>query len=128
MPDLAQVNRVLEQLRQRASHERDAANRFSCCMLADFRSDAVVRKLVDELGDGPQFGVALVQRADDCCLVLLDQQTPVLQPIPEWNRSTHPHPLSLRCCNLVADALAGDLALELREGQLDPAEMGGPKC
>jgi hypothetical protein len=37
--------------------------------------------------------------------------------IPERRHAAHPHPLLLRGGDLVADALANDLALELREGQ-----------
>jgi tetratricopeptide (TPR) repeat protein len=41
----------------------------------------------------------------------------VLDPIPERWHPAHPHPLLFRGGNLVADALADDLALELRKGQ-----------
>ena len=40
-----------------------------------------------------------------------------MHPIPERRNATHPHPLLLRGGDLVADALADDLALELRKGQ-----------
>ena len=43
--------------------------------------------------------------------------TSFLHSIPERRHPAHPHPLLLRGGDLVADALADDLALELRKGQ-----------
>ena len=48
---------------------------------------------------------------------LVDEQLPVFEPVAERNRPAHPHALALGCRNLVADALAGDLALELGKRQ-----------
>ena len=60
--------------------------------------------------------------------LLLDQQLAVLQPIAERDITTHPHALLARRGELVPDALADHLALELGEGQQDvqrqPAHRG----
>src|SRR6202007_2606215 len=40
-----------------------------------------------------------------------------LHPITERRHTAHPHPLLFRGGDLVTDALANDLALELRKGQ-----------
>src|SRR5690349_14994699 len=50
-------------------------------------------------------------------LDLVNNETSVLQTIAERHAATHPHALGLRGRNLVTDALAGDLALELGEGE-----------
>ena len=62
--------------------------------------------------------------------VLLDNmERPVLDPIAERNDAAHPDALPLRGGDLVADPLAGDLALELGEGEQhierQPAHAGG---
>ena len=48
---------------------------------------------------------------------LVDHQLPVADVISERQRAAHPHASAFGCSDLVADALAGDLPLELREGQ-----------
>jgi hypothetical protein len=50
-------------------------------------------------------------------LAVDDHELAVLSPITERRHAAHPHPLPFRGGDLVADALADDLALELREGQ-----------
>ena len=50
--------------------------------------------------------------------MLLDNgKATAIGPITEWRRSAHPHAFGLRRGDLVADALGGDLALELGERQ-----------
>ena len=71
----------------------------------------------------------LEDHADGRCLLLLDQQLAVLQPVAERDIAAHPHALLARGGELVADALADHLALELGEGEQDvqrqPAHGGG---
>ena len=59
--------------------------------------------------------------AEDCPhqfgMLFDDMQRPVLDPEPERDDAAHPEPLLLRRRDLVADALARDLALELGERQ-----------
>src|SRR5215813_1476610 len=61
-----------------------------------------------------EFGIAAKDRAHDFRLAVDDDQLAVQHPIPERRHAAHPHPLLFRSSNLVADALADDLALELR--------------
>src|SRR6476660_3310707 len=64
-----------------------------------------------------EFGIAAEDRAHDFRLAVDDDELAVLHPIPERWHPAHPHPLLFRGGDLVADALADDLALELRKGQ-----------
>jgi len=62
-------------------------------------------------------------------LGLVDHQQPVANVVAERQRPAHPHPFGLAGGDLVADAFASDLALELGERQQDvehqPAHRGG---
>ena len=49
--------------------------------------------------------------------MLNDDQLAVLDRVAERRHTAHPHPLLLRSGDLVADAFAGHLALELGKGQ-----------
>src|SRR5215470_8958235 len=69
--------------------------------------------------DRAEVGIAAEERANRFGLAVDDDEFAVLYPIPERRHAAHPHPLPLRGGDLVADALADDLALELREGQQD---------
>src|SRR5262249_5433935 len=64
-----------------------------------------------------EFGIAAKNTADDFRLAVDDDELAVSRPITERWDATHPHPFSFRGGDLVADAFADDLALELREGQ-----------
>src|SRR5215469_2422246 len=63
------------------------------------------------------FGIAAKDRAHDLRFAVVDDELAVFYPITERRHAAHPHPLLLRGGELVADALAHDLALELRKGQ-----------
>jgi len=54
---------------------------------------------------------------DDRGVSLVDDEPSILDVIAHGDGTTHPHALLLRSRDLVADALTGDLALELGEGQ-----------
>src|SRR5829696_8203268 len=66
---------------------------------------------------GAELEIAGKQAPDQDCMVLDNVQGTVLEPVAERHYATHPDALLLRCSNLVPDALARDLALELSEGQ-----------
>ena len=53
------------------------------------------------------------------CFRRFDHQMTVLDPVAQRHHAAHPHALLLRGSDLVADALGGDLTLELREGEED---------
>ena len=71
---------------------------------------------------------ALEDRPDDSRLGSVYHQLPVLHDVAEGHVAAHEHALLPRRPDLVADALGGDLALELREAEQDvesePAHRG----
>ena len=79
--------------------------------------------------DRGAFGEALEDAADDRRFGLVDDQLPVLDVVAERRPAAHPHALLAGGRELVPDALADDLALELGEGEQDiqrqPAHRGG---
>jgi len=50
----------------------------------------------------------------------------VVDPIPKRRHAAHPHPLLFRGGDLIADALADDLTLELRKGGRCEYRRSGP--
>ena len=68
--------------------------------------------------------------ADQLGLAFVWDQPAVLDVVAKWRHAAHPHALALAGGDLVADALAGHLPLELGEGQEDvqhqpPHRRGG---
>jgi hypothetical protein len=70
-----------------------------------------------EQRDRAHFRIAPEDQPDGRRLRLIDDQLAVLDVVAERHVAAHPHALLLRRGDLVADALAGDLALELGEGE-----------
>ena len=68
-----------------------------------------------EQRDRAEFRIAPENHPDGRRLRLIHDQFAVLDAIAERHVAAHPHALLLRRRDLVADALAGDLALELGE-------------
>src|SRR5215475_12770262 len=88
------------------------------------RPKALVRDLVviprasrSSCSNRTEFGIAAEDRAHNLRVAVDDDELAVLRPITERRHPAHPHPLLFRSGDLVADALADELALELREGQ-----------
>src|SRR5262249_53593952 len=83
----------------------------------------------DHLRDRSEPREPLKHEADERCLLGVDDQPTVLDVVTEWRPTSHPHPLFARGRDLVPDALASYLALELREREQDvehqPARRGG---
>src|SRR6266446_5630911 len=117
MDDLASIDPVLKHQIERASGEWLAAAQATRCAGPQRALDAAGVELVLQQPDRAEFGIAAKNEAHGFRLAFDDDELAVLCPIPEWRHAPHPHPPSLRGGDLVADALADDLALELREGQ-----------
>src|SRR6476620_9905891 len=79
--------------------------------------DAPGLQLVLQQPDRAEFGIAAKDEAHDFRLAVDDDELAVLRLITERRHPAHPHPLLFRGGDLVADALADDLPLELCEGQ-----------
>src|SRR5438477_5410888 len=117
MNDLAEIGTVLQHQVERAAREWLAANRAAGSTRPRLAFNAVSVELLLQQPDRAEFGITAEDRPHDLRLAVDDEEFAVLYPIPERWHTAHPHPLSFRGSDLVADALADDLALELRKGQ-----------
>src|SRR5207248_10484682 len=115
--ELAEIGMVLQHQVERAARKWLAANRATGSARPRFALDAAGLELLLHQPDRAEFGIAAEDRAHDLRLAVDGNELAVLYPIAERRHATHPHPLPFRGGDLVADALADDLALELRKGQ-----------
>src|SRR5215203_601403 len=115
--ELPDVDRVGQDLVEVAPAERLAAAASTRSIDALRHNQASGIEPTLEGADGAELDITGKQAPDQDRMVLDDVQGPVLDPIAERHHATHPDALLLRCSNLVPDALARDLALELSEGQ-----------
>src|SRR6266446_10197349 len=112
--DLASIDPVLQHQIQRAAREWLAAAQATRCARPQPALNAAGVELVLQQPDRAEFGIAPKDEAHGLRLAFDDDQLAGLCPIPERRHAAHPHPLLLRGGDLVADAFADDLALELR--------------
>ena len=93
------------------------------------RGLALDGKFADKLRRRTMLGIAAEDAAHQLGLGGIDDQFALDDVVPEWWHTTHPHAFGLARGNLVADTLARDFALELRERQQDvecePPHGGG---
>ncbi|NKA76334.1 hypothetical protein GO285_05304 [Ralstonia solanacearum] len=117
VPDLAQVDRIVQDLVQRA-----LVHQLAHAVVAGLRDPrlghhAFVTQPLHEQCRGRGARKLGEQAAHHRRLHLVDHQLTVEHVIAQWRHAAHPHALALARRDLVADALARHLALELREGQ-----------
>jgi len=67
------------------------------------------------LSHGAELEIELEHRAHRLGFDLVDRERSAVRLVAERDGASHPHALALRSTDLVADPLAGDLALELRK-------------
>src|SRR4029077_17025566 len=115
--DLASIDPVLQHQIERAAGEWLAAARGPRGARPQLAPDAAGAELVLQQPDRAEFSIAAKDEAHGFRLAFAEYELAVVCPIPERRPPAHPHPFLLRTCHLVPDALADDLALELREGQ-----------
>src|SRR6516165_2202542 len=115
--DLAAIDAVPQYQVKGTARERLAADQATRSARPRLAFDAARFELLLQQSDRAEFGIAARDRAHKLRLAVDDDKPVVLHPIPERWHASHPHPFLLRGGDLVADALADDLALELREGQ-----------
>ncbi len=115
--DLAAVDPVLQHQIEGAAGERlpaPAAARGARPLLAP---DARRLELLLEQPDGAERRITPEDVPHRLGLGGNDDELAIAHRVAERRHAAHPHPLLLRCRDLVADALAGELALELGEGE-----------
>src|SRR5712672_402285 len=115
--DLAPINAVLQHQVERTAGERLPTRDAARGAGPQLALDAPRFQLVLQQPDRAEFGIAAKDEAHDFRLAVDDDELAVLRLITERRHPAHPHPLLFRGGDLVADALADDLALELCEGQ-----------
>src|ERR1700756_969637 len=117
MNDLAKIGTSLQHQVERATRKWLAANRATGSARPRFALDAAGVEFLLHQPDRAEFGIAAEDRAHDLRLAVDDAEFAVLYPVPQGWHPAHPHPLPFRGGDLVADALANDLALELGKRQ-----------
>src|SRR5271165_1058494 len=115
--DLAPINAVLQHQVERPAREWLARFETARGAHPQLALDAPGLQLVLQQPDRAEFGIAAKNEAHDFRLAADDDELAVVRLVTERRHPAHPHPLLLRGGDLVADALADDLALELRKGQ-----------
>src|SRR6201984_3662276 len=119
--DLASVNAVLQHQVERAAREWLAALQATRSARPRLAFEPAGFQLVFQQSDRAEFGIAAKNEAHDFRLAVDDDELAVVHSVPERRHPPPPHPLLFRGGDLVANALADDLALELRAGQPDVA-------
>src|ERR1700757_1303440 len=117
MNDLAEIGAFLQHQVERAARKWLAADEATGSARPRFALDAAGVELLLHQPNRAEFGIAAEDRAHDLRLAVDDNELAILYPIAERRDAAHPHPLLLRGGDLVADALANDLALELGKRQ-----------
>src|SRR5438132_5478520 len=111
--DLASIDPVLQHQIERAAREWLAAAQATRGARPQLALDAAGVEFVLQQPDRAEFGIAAKNQAHGFRLAVDDDQLAVARLVPERRHAAHPHPFLLRGGDLVADALADDLALEL---------------
>jgi hypothetical protein len=109
-PSVASVEAIEGTAREAVPSRQD--NTGALATLAD---DAKLVQFVPERPDRTEFRIAPEDQANGLSLDLVHDQLAVLDVISQWDIAAHPHALGLGCRDLVANALTGNLTLELSE-------------
>ena len=117
MSDLAAIQPVLQHLIQIAPQQRPTTARATLRQDPPLGGDALCRELLLQQANRAEFCVKPEYTLNLRRLSRVDHQLAVTDVEAERRVAAHPHALSLGRSDLVANAFAGDLALELRKGQ-----------
>src|SRR5229473_103118 len=112
---VADVEAVLEEMRQRADAISPAPHRPAAREGADLRGDVAPTEFLRQGADRAAFEIEPEHGADRLGLLGHDDQLLADAGIAERDGAADPNALALRGRNLVPDPLADDLALELRK-------------
>src|ERR1700730_18030988 len=111
------VETVLQKVSERADHEAPSGNGFAIRKESQSRLDGFSFQRGRQLSDRPQPQIIREDFADEGRVLGHDLDLLADASITEGNRSPDPDPLAFGGGNLVPDALADHLALELCERQ-----------
>src|SRR6266851_3310266 len=116
---LADVDGVAEQCVERTAREGLLTRAGPTTRYAPLGAETIAVKLRLEQAHATQRAVALEDLSDCGGFGFDNCKLPVAHRVAERDQTAHPHPLAFRGRDLVADALAGDLAFELGEREQD---------
>ena len=119
MHRLAEVDAVVEDLVDRALVDRLARPVLAVLRRPRFRRVAGAAQLLRQLGRRADAQEPLEDEPDELGFRLVHHQLAVAHVVAERRGAAHPHALAPRRGELVADALADHLALELGEAEQD---------
>src|ERR1035437_9956013 len=119
MVDLSQIHMILQHAVQSPSGVDRTPGRATGSTGAFFAADASLVQMLLDLRDTAKLQVHPIDLADALRLGGIDDELAVLDLVTQRNDTTHPHSLTFRSSDLVPDALAGDFAFELSEGEQD---------
>ena len=100
-----------------ASTDQSAASGLACPVCADGQPEVLLIEDGLEPDDAADLEIALKQVPHEGRVFFDDLERSVLDSIAKRHNAAHPDALLLRSGDLVADPLAGNLALKLGEGQ-----------
>src|SRR5262249_19716858 len=115
--DLANEEAVAEEVREGSSSERDASAGLARAEGSRLGADVLCPEVPDQLVDAAYLEISAKDQLYAFGFLLDDDRCAVLEVIAKGQGASHPNPLALGGGDLVADALRGDLALELGKGQ-----------
>src|SRR5215211_7485415 len=115
--ELAHIDPVSQQVGRRPVCQRHTADGPTRAQRPKSRDDAALPQLALQRRQGSEREVALEDQPDGRSLVLSDHELAVAHLVAKGDAAADPDAPALRGRDLVADALARDLALELGEGQ-----------
>src|SRR4029077_9470876 len=114
--NVAPIEPVLQHQVERAAGEPLTAGQPSPSSFTALAHETQPVEVSLEQRDRAEFRIAFEDHPDGRRLRLIYDQFAVLDIVAERHVAAHPHALFLRRRDLVADALAGDFALELGKG------------
>lgn len=128
VPNLAEIDGVGEQFVERTATEQLSSRFDPFPGNPDLRDDPVAGQFFLEQADRAEFQIPFEDVTDCHGFRFVDHQTPLAPVIAERYRTPHPKAALLGGGNLVANALAGHLTLELCEReqhiQREPTHRG----
>src|SRR6516225_8027653 len=111
--DFADIETIAKQMRERPPCERYAADGLAGLERTNLGDDAPLAQVSHQQVEAAELEIAAEDSPDPFCLSFIDRDLSTLGVIAERGHASDPEPLALGCRDLVADALGGDLALEL---------------
>src|SRR6516164_4029345 len=111
--DFANIEAIAQQMRERASRERYTADGLAGLKCTDLGDNAPPAQVSHQQVETAELEITAEDSPDPLSLSVIDRNLSTLGVIAKRSHSSDPQPLALGSRDLVADALGGDLALEL---------------